>query len=585
MKNFINRSKNNFISLIVLGLILGVPLFYLFLSLSYPYISGLIWRDINLTGLKVNNTEYNLNQGKLSKNGKERSLHFELNPASLLENDKVLRLALFYQINKENPLFTGPGLDKEQYKKSIEKLEKINQRLLNNTGFKENVVPINFLKKTVEVIEAQRKFENEKSLTNARILIDKNKETNNNYKKDAQNLKKKLEGLNLPQNTFIQPGSVTSKDIILNDLEKIIKNYDYMEKEIINREKCLNFSTFFCKRILLNKKIEINNEISEEEPTKILNNEELYYPIDSKNMTLKGPYKIKSPCWKKDKNDKEEHYLYEMEENVNGIKKVIPKIATTNYYREIKTNGGEMVLDKAYKKAGLLDWRAVFVTTTYACNNLEYQSILATINAYYKKYKDKNILSNLEEKDGFSKEYKNLIEKGLETEKALFAEKFPSQKTLNSLGGYYANIYSFVVKEQHKNNQHPWLDDYIKIKDELLNRYLFIERRFADFDRVINFFSFLLDSSSQMYRFIEGNSEAYTYYIRNGYSLTYLGFSSSVWKNNEPLQYIDFEKSKLREDLKDYEEMVREFGEEYVAKINSIPRSRIWYEILGHPIE
>lgn len=573
----------------VLFLVIVLAALFSYLFFSYFYFSkSLFWKDINVEGLKLkeNGSNYDVVNGDLTKDNTKRKLNYEINPLKLIENDKVLRLALFYQITKEDPLFIGPGLDKEQYKKSIDRLEEVHKNLLNVTGFKENIIPIDLLKKTAEVMEAQDNFEKDKSLDNARLLLRKYKEINKIYKNEATNLGNKLKDTEIASSSgmFMQYSSVTSKDIILSDFEKIIKNYNFLAKEIKKRELCLNFSTYYCKRSSIKENLEKETKVEpeKEENVRILGNGEIYYIKDPKELTLSKPYKITSSCWRGAGDENGYHYLYEMEEYANGIKRLIPKIATNNYYIELGKGG----VGKQYKRHGL-DWRIALLTTPYACNDLEYQPMLATINAYYKKYKDKNILSDLktETKEKLPKEYKKIIEDGADAEEIFFQEKFPSERTLNSLSLYYAKIYSFIINEQQMGNKEEWLNDLSNIKDELLKRHLFIQRKFGDFEGVISLFSYFLNSYLQTTDFSTGNKEVYIYYLRNSYSITFLGFSSSVWRSAEPLQYIDQDKSKIMDGIKDYDEMIKEFGKEYTDKITNMPRALIWYEILGHYIE
>lgn len=559
--------------------------FYAFFSVPY-WNKSIIWRDIEISGLKLkeNGPQYRLSNGILYKENQSRKIKFELNPAKLIENDQVLRLALFYQITKEDPLFVGPGLDANVYKTSVNELERVNSELLINTGFKENVVPITFLKKTVEVMDSENTFANNKSLFDAETLMNKYKEANRAYLKEAKDLRKKMNDKKLPQKELIQFASITSPDIITADLDKIIKNSSYLNENIIKKGNCLKISTYFCERSLLASanRGETTSQVIEAEP-KILNNSQIYIPTDSAGTKLSGPYEVSSTCFNRNNPDTR-RFLYTYEDTANGVEKLFPVLAENNYYQKIAGVKTDTVVNSAYLKHDL-NWIIALLTTSYGCNDLIYQPKLATIDAYFKRYNKDRIFSRMQKmiNADTSDNLKNMIGDGREAENTFFDNKYPSEQDLDNLAVKMENVYAYIVTDQN-STQNSSLDYLFGYKEELLSRSLYIYGKQGNFERVLGTFSFHLNGYANTYKLNKGDREAYIYYIRSGYPLTYLGFSPYVWKSKDTLDYINKETSKIRPDFKDYYEMVKEFGQDYVNRINDIKRPQIWQELLGESI-
>ena len=264
-------------------------------------------------------------------------------------------------------------------------------------------------------------------------------------------------------------------------------------------------------------------------------------------------------------------------------KRIIPKLATTNYYQEISP-ATEEVVDIGYKNHDL-DWRVTFMTTPYNCNDLGYQATLATIN--YLQEKEQKIFVSIKKEQGFESldnSYKKMVDTGAKLEEQFYDGDIPSEDQLDTLGNIYGNLYAKIVEDTRGGRA---VDSIIKeYKDTFLRQNLLIEGRLADFDGVVSFFSYILDGYSQMSLFSnKKDNYLYLYTSRSGYPLLFSGFSPSVWRSEERLQLIDNTRPQLRTGLLDYQEMIARFGLVYTRKITELTREQVWYELLGHYVK
>jgi hypothetical protein len=569
-------------------LFIFVSAFYLFYSLPY-WKSSILWRDIEVSGIKLNDDgpEYRVSKGILFKDNEQREIKFELNPVKLLENDKVLRLAIFYQITKEDPIFMGPGLNIDRYNKSLENMERINSELKNDVGLKDDLLPISYLKETAEVLDKSNKFNNSVNFNYARDLLFSYKKTVKEYFNQSQGLGKVINESNVPVSIFNQAGGVTSKEIILSDIDKMSLNSKKLNKEIANRDRCLNISTFFCNRVIEEKFLGTSLKDNSDNNVDILAIEDISYPKDIGESIFSGPYKITSLCFKKENDIHDYEYLYVVENEGPNGKRNTPRIATNNYY--VKVGPGDDILSRTYRDNGF-DWRFESMVNSYHCNDTSYHTDLATINYFYKNYNNKNLFSDYNKIQNFSKfseEMKNNIIRASNSEKKFFNSKYPSQSELDELSLSYQNLYNNIIIGENFEPNTELYRNIFSYKEEILNRYLIINSRFADFDSVLNYFYFSLEGYSELAKrdTIINRHIPYTYLMRNNYSIMFLNFSPSLWHLEDKLVYLDKDKTKIRSDVKDIDQMLSEYSKDYLDKINNFDREQVFIDIFGSPIK
>lgn len=561
--------------LIVISSLL-VTFFYVYYSL--PYLKkDAYWRNIDVEGVRLSEAgpEYKISDGYLFKGGVKRRLKFELSPFKLIENERVLRVALFYQINHIDPIFSGPGLEVNDLNRSVERLEKIHAGMLTSLGLKKSVVPVNYLQSWGKTVEYEAVFRQTKNFPAAKRLVKSQKKTSEAYGVEAQELAETIKELFPEDKALLQGGSLTTTGILQEDLEKVSENAGVLKKEIRTRNACLRISSVFCRPEL--PWVPESIELKEYDDQSVLPLSDLYYTKDPKDSVIRGPYRVKTSCWNKENGEKRPQLIYLFEEKNAGFNRLIPKLATQNYYQEIKA-GSEEVIDIGYKNHGV-PARVMFDTTPYNCNDLTYQPAMATLN-YFKSNFKSDLFSRIEKEEGITEELSEIIEEGKKYETQFEKENYPSGESLQNLGRSYSRLYEALAE---KTGSSKAMKDH---REEALERALIIKTKLANFDGIINFFSYILDGYYQVEK-AYGKEEKYDYLytVRSGYSLFFMGFSSSVWRISSEPRYIESSKPQLRPDLLTREQMIQKYGKEQLDQVTSLTRAQVWKELLGQYVK
>jgi len=523
--------------------VLAVAVIYLF-TLYYPYIDkGLYWKDIvMLKGIEK----------------------YSLDPIEVWRNDGLMRLGLFYQINIEDPLYYGPGLNSKEFSQSVALLDSSQKELKTALGLSEDIYPIGYLNTVASVVSENQIFKEKPNMTNGMELIKKQRLANDLYRKYAVSIKSKLDRSEIPNELFIQAGAVTSKKIIIDDLTNIIKNSDQMEIDISMRERCLTLSSIYCQR----KKINIVDNLN----GNTLQNENIFPPRNtlSNNLEINSNkiFQINSPCWKKKPNSSETHLIYAIENN----EVIIPQLADSRYFETVTVESYGEALHDAYEKLGT-EWAVNYMDSSYNCNNLNYQASLSTLSGYYTKYATTPLLLT-DVLDKLPKDIRESARKTEVEEKKLLSEKYPSDTTLAKITQGYAYIYNSLTEDLNESNKE--IVDIMPsgFREELLQRINYSRERFAGYQKNINFISYRNLSHAQIARSNKkGRIEKdYTYFMRSSYGLTLTGFSPSVWRSEAPLQYITKD-STLYKGLIDNDEFVARFGEAFAETVDATTRT------------
>jgi hypothetical protein len=132
------------------------------------------------------------------------------------------------------------------------------------------------------------------------------------------------------------------------------------------------------------------------------------------------------------------------------------------------------------------------------------------------------------------------------------------------------------MRLQNQPNLPEIAGDFHFLQDELLLRTNFINGRMANYESLIKFLAFRTRGHAEMSKLNKkGQTEKeYTYVMRNSYSILLLGFSRGVWRLDTELEYLTSE-TKMRDDLKSFNELSKEIGIEAVNKILSINRGNV----------
>lgn len=517
------------------------------------------YADLVIEGMSLDNDDssYAVRQGEFFQNG------IKLDPDENKEKtDRILRLALFYQWTKEDPLMASSTLDADKIGLSVNSLKTHQNAFIKTFGYDADIFAVGFFEKYIDASIAYRDFSKNISENNAQILLGKMEDADNAYNKEEENLSGaigdlKKNGLGEKRLVFLAGDTYTTADIVFRDLEKIKENSAKIKDEIKLRKECLLGSPADCIRPLENfiepELIAANKVEPAILPKKILNLRD--------DVNYSGPYEVSSSCWKSPTGSKQ--YLYVSQEcaDADGYCLESSNLGTNIYFEKVEK--GNLRFEKYIKEQGVL-LIPQSATNPYECMNLEYQPKLATINFFYNKYKGKRFYEGMKAGDIFrelSPEAKGIIEKGVEAERAFFDTKYPSEYELEYLGNYYAYTYSYFSTK-----------DINAGKDDLLERYSIIKEKVADIDLVVNKILNIFSGYQKKAGPDNPPLKAYIYFVRSNYSIFFLNFSSGIWRSDGSLRYLNSKNDFIGKGevlpvfVIDRNDAIKEYGEEKVLE-------------------
>ncbi|GEM_PF-1455289 len=540
-------------------------------SIYYPFISkNLIWKDISFDNLYLSSSgpSYTLSAGELTIGNTKRTLKPESSLVLARENDAVLRLAIFAEINNESPLLGGPGLDAGALNSSIIDLSNNQAKLKNILGIKDDIYPIDYLKKIITVNTAELKFEQDKTLQNANELLAAEKSAANSYQTFAIFLRNKLANTKLPADLFVQSGGITSQTTILSDLDKTIANASNLKGQIAARSACLNYSTIFCKR----ENLKIFNDYSDVPtiaPAEVFPGHDI---MTGQPVKADGPYEVATRCWRETSSSANTLLLYALRSS-DG-KTMSPQLAGNIYFEKLSVDQfGEKLFDQ-YAADGV-GWDIASIDAGYTCNDMEYQPNLATLSAYYSLYGQKPLFSGQDTRS-WPTEITSSLMVASNLESIFASEKYPSDTTLSKLAKSYASIYNQIILLENHNPNASDKKTLDTIKGEVLYRFNFINCKLAGYDKLLGFLAFRTGTHALMSELNpKGQTELdYVYFMRNAYGITLGGFSPSVWQSTSRLEYLVSD-THISSALVDYDDFVKQFGIDYEKKVMSVTRDLV----------
>lgn len=435
---------------------------------------------------------------------------------------EVLRLAAFYQWNKEDPLFTSPDFNYIGLERSIDDLEKYHKDLLDFVGRTEQLHPLGYLKAMIGVAKTDKSFMDGPNFDIAISLIDKQMETARLYKQEALNLRSKVE-----QSPYFSPVSInvtTNKNIVASDLSKIIKNADELEREIGKRRACLLGFGRCIRPAFRFEEPKAVKDAEELEP-KLLDKQVVFFdtPKGAKN-TIRGPYAVKTPCfsWAENFTYPEQYfYVQYLPEGRLSIKSPIANIqlATDIFLEKISqqttSEGRRRLLDEG------IPYIYFPSTTPYNCFYAGYLTEVLTVDQFFTSKKP------IFPKTDFFKD-------AVVAEEDFFGSQFPSYEKLLQLGQFYAYYYRLSL-----DRRSPL--ELVQLKDELLLRKLEIERKLSNNQLLFDYFNIFVRGitiiKEQDSESIQDFTSNILYPFRSYYGLMYFPFTKSVWRLDDDLQY------------------------------------------------
>lgn len=509
--------------LIGIGIIL--LLFIILIITNWNILSDLrSLKDVTLENISIEGGNYSLRDGKIYENGNQIFWFF---PGNKEKIEKVLNVAGFYMWNKEDPLFDSPDLNVSEFSKSVSLLDTQQKILLSSLKQTNPLYPTEFLKEFVKTAALNREFMKKPSAEKAAELLKSQKKTAELYKKESSSLKSAIRKSELTPITF---NLQLSNKTVLKDLDKIIKNGDSLEEEITKREKCLSGGR--CERPGLHFTEPGNLPKMNLLPNPPALSADFVYYERSKNSH--GPYATNTACFGWGDNFTQPlNYFY--------IRKVMPEENTTGKDRNLSYLNIQLATDIFFRKllpdsqtAGEkelyeLGYKYIYSGTTTPYNCPDRNSFMEIAQIDFLLHEEKPILQEVELPNA---SYKNF-------EREFFEQKYPSFEQLS----YLSKIYGYLYKEILENPNADWAQKLKPQKDELLERYLGTQRKLGNAPLALNSHIFFIEGLNQRQelekRYDESYIKDFIYPFRNFYGIMYLPFTSSVWRTEENLDYMD----------------------------------------------
>lgn len=490
-------------------------------------------------------------------------------------NIKDPKLAKFYLWTKEDPLFTSPDFDTKKLYQAVESLEMEESDYIKMLGRKEKLFPTVFLKGIADVSDAANSFLKFPDAKKAEDLINEYRKVTDKYEKARSALFLFLNSKSFNKNySYHGINTSTSFKIVLSDLDKLKENTKGIKKEIDDRETCLKKGIGCRRPASFFKEPEYKEKYFSFSKQEILPNEDLM--IDSiSNQKFYGPYIASTPCFGGEEAVDGDKYLFYVikgkeERNFlsskNKLDVMTQKIATTNFYRNLKVEQGgadKYFADKGYRQFKYPE------TNIYTCQDSSYKTKLAALHQFYSHYKNERIFKKLLSEPELESAQKKLFEGGIVLEDKFFDSEFPSEQDAEILASFYAYTYKNIIfwGMDDPIREKKWFKNVFAFRDKILQRYLVYSRRLSKFDEILadaigRFSSFRLKSLLE-----KQDTYLFAYPFRSMYGLVYFPFSQSFYRLDSPLTYIQKESS--NEIYVPYKKLLQKYKKEEIRKWNS----------------
>lgn len=305
----------------------------------------------------------------------------------------------FYKLTREDPLFYSPFFNAAETEESLQKFKLIEEQIKNITilqmqtgGYPEDLtaqisvtqkmklMPYEFLHYLISINKKTEEFFQSPSPKNAEELLLLYEEAAECYINDAsQHLEtvETLEKLTEKALFIFYIDSITSSQIIKEDLLTIEENGYALKEEIRKRKKCL-YGEINCSRLKKNKDNTRFLELLEESRIFNLKGEKIEF-IKNQIPDIfenRGPYRIDSTCWPRAGDHPWLYYRFIEKDSQAVI--VPPKLATQNYYYK-----------KPIGEQGTNDTFLIYGEGTfYQCKDLTYYPQIITLDFIQEKIKE-----------------------------------------------------------------------------------------------------------------------------------------------------------------------------------------------------
>jgi len=536
--------KNKIGRLVALLITALVGFFVVGLFLNQAKIASLEKKlaDINIEKIKLANdpADYRVKQGEVfTDGGKVDKLK---QPAKV---KKVLAIAFLYQKTLEDPLFTAPDFKVGDLKKSIDEMGSVQKRFLDAKLVPKPMFPLKFLE---ELIKVQDK---EQSLRVGGISESKIIDLLSEYQSAQKSYNEEIEDFTAlyddkvkagPETRFVFLNTLSSGEVVKKDLKTINENAKALEAEIKSRENCLKSADCGDRGLIALDKVPRFEEVPL--PKTVI--DDVLLVSRYLHSVKRGPYEVATPCFglPGKANSEAKKYPFYVIDSVDDLfqsnhKTIFLKQSNQVYFRRLNKDDP---VDRELIDQGQT-WNWFPETNTYSCLNLEYQPTLATMDYFVTEYKSP-VLPELE-KLNLNEADKKKIKAMIDFEDAFYKSKYTTEANFENLKKVYLGAYESLVRNKLDYSQ-------ARVKGEILKRALLIDRKLANFDKIVN--QNLLILKVTLVRDIEilkegkiGLENFFPLFLtaRSTYSLLYFPFSRSMWRLGDKPAYLENESVNL----------------------------------------
>jgi len=490
-----------------------LTLFLIFIGfLAWVYLSG-NELESSLKGVTVDvfldNNKYEIRSGKLTTESQDK--------------EEVLRLAAFYAITHEDPLFTFPEFDVDEFEKSINDLILSEDDLLSILGIEgKTLFPHSFIESMINASLKNQEFLENPSYENAVELINLQYKAASDYADETEHVLKVLRENPGPATILI--GIRADNKTAISDFNKLIENSSKLSDEIKRREDCLNGEGECYRGILdLERPEGFGRKLSSE--IDLIGKELIYYPSEGNNV--RGPYISNTPCYGWGDNYSYKPYPFYLKEGTDNAGETYSDIqlATDMFFRKIP-EVSSFTTDQVLRQRGI-DYIKIDSTTLYLCYYHGYLAEILTMDSFLAEKSPFLDPSKFEESE------RDYVSEVVKMESGFFTSETPSYENAKLLAEYYFYLYRMMLDEKNPDE---------KYKNELLNRYLYLDRKLVNINEIVRYGKLLIDGLISIEKASERidplASERLMFPGRTFYGLLYFPFSKSVYRLEDDMDYF-----------------------------------------------
>ena len=419
------------------------------------------------------------------------------------DRQKILTLALFYDVTKNDPLLYSPHINVSGWKEVLPLLQKkrgeffaalraypsssiSEQKIIKKIiAGPSSIYPFEFLEAFLAAVEAQERFLEYPSLELALKLIDTQQLAAEEYATNAKGFARITADATktLPSGVYLTLGSAITTKLVSEDAALIAENARRLRLEIEERYRCLKFGSCGASRPRIHSVLAMSDDPVASSPYKI--------PIDiitpPRTTETLGPYAITTSCFGKSADGSPRRWPMYLFVSINdGIRTALPMLANENYYWDTRRSDYPSDVEKVALGVTYNDQAA---TNLYMCNNNDYYPNILTLV----------FLQNLIKKEGAV----------VPAEERLLYDPVPSDALFSELLTQYEGADNTITAE----------------------RALVVENKLVGYELMLGKLAELFNSYSAITVINEYPFPVATILgLRSSYSLLYLPFARSVWR-------------------------------------------------------